>query len=301
MKKIFKTLLVFIAAGALLPSCEETETGWTKMTNPPDENASYYVQFLNASKSLKTAVTEEGGLIEIETPISVALMGSPQSEPVTVNLTLDPSSTITTSMYTLSANSITIPAGKTSGSVTFKTVAENMPPGGTVKLVMTLSSGEHSSPNANGTKLTYNLTRLAFCPIVGGAAELAGNYSGNDAGYPGSFEATVDGTKLALTNIGEAFIADFWGETVIAGGSFSMTLLGNGTIDIPRQYIFTTTYEGDPYDYEIKGTGQWENCGPDKLILTYDIYYPGDADGLAKQYAGYLGGIPYLTAVITKP
>lgn len=301
MKKIFKTLLVLIAVGALLPSCEKIETGWDKMTNAPDPGATYYVQFKNASKSLQTAVTEAGGLIEIETPISIALMGSPQSEPVTVNLTVDPSSTITSSMYTLSANSITIPAGKTSGSVTFKTVAANMAPGATVKLVMTVSAGEHNSPNENGTKLTYNLTRLAFCPLVAGAADLAGTYSGDDAGYPGTFAATVDGTKLALTNIGEGFIADFWGEAVIAGGSFSMTLLGNGLIDIPRQYIFTTTYEGDPYDYEIKGTGKWENCGPDKLTITYDIYYPGDTDGLAKQYAGYLGGIPYLTAVITKP
>lgn len=299
MKKIFKILLVLIAAGALLPSCEKIETGWDKLTNAPDPDATYYLQFVNAAKSLQTAVTEAGGLIEIETPVAVSLMGSPQSEPVTVNLTVDPSSTITSSMYTLSATSITIPAGKTSGSITFKTVAANMAPGATVKLVLTLSAGEHNSPDANGIKLAYNLTRLAFCPLVAGAADLAGTYSGDDAGYPGTFEASVDGTKLALTNIGEGFIADFWGESVVSGGSFSMTLLGNGLIDIPRQYIFTTMYAGDLYDYEIEGTGKWENCGPNKLIITYDIYYPGDADGLAKTYAGYLGGIPFLTADIT--
>jgi hypothetical protein len=33
-------------------------------------------------------------------------------------------------------------------------------------------------------------------------------------------------------------------------------------------------------------------------VIDYDIYYPGDADGLAKQYASYLDDIPYLTADI---
>jgi hypothetical protein len=87
---------------------------------------------------------------------------------------------------------------------------------------------------------------------------------------------------------------------VVAAGDFLMTVTGNGLIDIPRQYIYTTVYQGDQYDYEIKGSGKWENCGAKpKLIFTYDIYYPGDADGLAKTYAAYLGGIPYLTATLT--
>lgn len=300
MKKIFKILFVFITAGALYSSCDKIETGFDKITNKPDQNASYYLQFINAAKSLETGVTEAGSLVEIETPIAVSLMGMPQSEPITINLTVDPASTIASSMYTMSANSITIPAGKTSGSVTLTTKAANMPPGETKLLVLTMSAGEHNSPNASGIKLQYNLKRMAFCPLVNGVADLVGSWSGDDAGYTVTITTVVDVTKLKVSDIGEAFIADFWGESVISGGSFLMTVLGNGLVDIPRQYIFTTTYGGAPYDYEIKGSGKWENCGPNpRLIFTYDIYYPGDADGLAKQYASYLGGIPYLTADIT--
>jgi hypothetical protein len=302
MKKILLVIFAFLAAGALMPSCDDTETGFAKLTSEPDPGASYYVQFINATKSYETGVSITGDLVEVEQPVSVVLMGIPQTAAISVNLTPDPSSTMTSNMYTLSASSITIDAGKTSGSVTFKTKAANMPVGQTVKLVLTISAGDHNSPNPAATKLTYSVKRIEFCPLANGVATLAGTYAGSDAGYTVSnIIATVSTTKLKVENLGEAFIADFWGEDVVAGGSFLMTVTGNGLIDIPRQYIFTTVYKGVNYDYEIKGSGKWENCGAKpKWIFTYDIYYPGDADGLAKQYASYLGGIPYLSATLTK-
>jgi hypothetical protein len=302
MKKILLVIFAFLAAGALMPSCDDVETGFAKITSEPNAGASYYVQFINATKSYETGVAESGALVEVEQPVSVVLMGIPQSAPLTVDLSVDPSSTMTPSMYTLSANSITIDAGKTSGSVTFKTKAASMPVGQTVKLILTISAGDHNSPNPAATKLTYSVKRIEFCPLANGVASLAGTYGGSDAGYTVSnIIATVSTTKLKVENIGEAFIVDFWGEDVASGGSFIMTATGNGLIDIPRQYIFTTVYKGVNYDYEIKGSGKWENCGAKpKWIFTYDIYYPGDADGLAKQYASYLGGIPYLSATLTK-
>lgn len=73
----------------------------------------------------------------------------------------------------------------------------------------------------------------------------------------------------------------------------------DGTVVIPRQYIYTTDYEGDPYDYEILGSGSWNSCGgTPTLTLEYDIYYPGEADGLAKVYSAYLN-TPYLGGVFT--
>jgi hypothetical protein len=68
------------------------------------------------------------------------------------------------------------------------------------------------------------------------------------------------------------FITEFWGEAIIDGGTFMMTWNVDGTVDIPRQYIYTTEYKGDPYDYEIKGSGTWDNCGSaPKLLINYDI------------------------------
>ncbi|MFA6946905.1 MAG: DUF1735 domain-containing protein, partial [Pedobacter sp.] len=137
MKKILLVIFVFLAAGVLMPSCDEVETGFDKLTSEPATGASYYVQFINATKSYETGVSESGDLVEVEKPVAVVLMGMPQSAPITVDLGVDPSSTMTPSMYTLSANSITIDAGQTSGSVTFKTIAASMPVGQTVKLVLT--------------------------------------------------------------------------------------------------------------------------------------------------------------------
>ena len=88
MKKIFLVIFVFLAAVALMPSCDDVETGFAEMTSEPNLSASYYVQFINATKSFETGVTESGALIEVEQPVSVVLMGMPQSAPITVNLLL---------------------------------------------------------------------------------------------------------------------------------------------------------------------------------------------------------------------
>lgn len=300
MKNIFKILYVFIVAGALLSSCEKVETGFSKITNEPDPTDTYYLQFINAAKTLETGVSTSGELIEIVTPIAVSLMGIPQTEAITVNLTIDPSSTITPAMYTLSANSITIPAGKTSGAVTLTTKAASMPVGQTVKLVVTLNAGEHNTPNANGIKLTYNLKRIEFCPLVNGSADLVGSWAGDDAYYPSVATTVISGANVKITGLGVGFIEDWWAEQVTALGAPEMTIAGNGLVNIPRQYLFTTTYGGAPYDYEIMGSGKWENCGATpRLIITYDIYYPGDTDGLAKTYNSYFGGVTYFTADVT--
>ena len=113
------------------------------------------------------------------------------------------------------------------------------------------------------------------------------------------FTATANGDKLNISGLAESFIAGFWGEPVIAGGTFSMDVAGNGLVTIPRQYIYTTTYGGAAYDYEISGSGTWTNCGAKPtLTFTYDIFYPGDAEGLAQSYASYLNG-PYLGGTFT--
>jgi hypothetical protein len=296
MKTISRLMLLSFFAGAFTLSCEQLSV-FDQITNPPNPEDTYYVQFLKASQNLETGVTEAGGLKEIETPIAIALMGIPQASPITIDLTIDAASTITPSMYTLSANSITIPAGKTSGSVILKTNAEEMPVGETLKFVARISAGEHNAPNSNANNLVYNLKRIEFCPLEGGIADMVGTWSGDDGGYEvSSIVTSVEGTKLKVAGIGEEFIVDFWWEEVVDGGEFLMTVTGNGLIDIPRQYIFTTLYDGDNYDYEIQGSGKWENCGPNpRIIFNYDIYYPGDSDGLAKSY----GGVPYLTADLT--
>ena len=144
----------------------------------------------------------------------------------------------------------------------------------------------------------------AFCPLANGPADLVGAWEGDDGGgggyvYPSAVTSALDGETLTISGIGTGFIADFWGEEVITAGDVTVTINNNGTLEIPRQFVFTTLYEGDEYDYEIAGTGTWDNCGATPAMkITYDIYYPGDAAGLAATYKSYLDGIGYLTADI---
>lgn len=299
MKNIFKLFFAISIAAMFLPSCDE-EIAFDALTSAPDANAGYYLQFINAAQSFETGVTEAGGLVEVEKPIGVVMMGMPQSQDIQINLSVDPSSTFGSGMYTLSSNSITIPAGKTSGSVTFKTVASKMPVGQTLKLVLKVDAGEHNSPNPNGIVLTYNVKRIEFCPLVNGAADLVGSWSGDDAFYNSSITTVLDGADLEVSGMSNSFIADWWGEPVVSGGSCTMIVKGNGKVEIPRQYIYTTVYDGANYDYEIQGSGKWENCaGKPRLLITYDIYYPGDEKGLAATYSSYLDGATVLTADIT--
>ena len=298
MKNIFKLLFVFIATGVLLTSCDK-ETFFESNPSAPDANATYYLQFVNASQTMETGVTEDGDLIEIETTIAVALMGAPQNADITVDLAIDASNTIDASMYTMSANSITIPAGKTSGSVTFSTIAANMPVGETLKLVLNMDAGTHNSPNPAGTQINYNLKRIEFCPLENGAADLVGTWTGSDAWFGTGFTATLndDGVSLDVYGLAFDFMANWWGEPVIADGTAKVNIAGNGLLTIPRQYVFTTVWDGDNYQYEIEGSGKWTNCGDSPtMIIIYDIYYPGDEKGLGATYSPAYLPTPYLTA-----
>lgn len=301
MKNIFKLFFTISIASILLVSCDE-DVAFDAITKAPDPTATFYVQFLDAAKTMETGVTESGDLVEATSTIAVSLMGLPQGQDIAVALTADPANTLTSDMYTLSAGSITIPAGKTSGSVEFSTIAANMPVGESLTFVMNMAS-DNNSPSPTGIKLNYDVKRIEFCPLADGLASLAGSWSGTDGQgdytYPSQISTEVNGDKLAVSGMSVGFMGGFWGEAVIDGGTFQMDVKGNGEVDIPRQYIYTTEYDGAPYDYEIEGSGKWENCGGEPvLIINYDIYYPGDTDGLAKQYNSYFGGIAYLTANI---
>lgn len=270
-------------------SCSYDETNFDKLTDDIDPNSTYYVQFADAERGLATAVDTEGELVDIETTIDVALLGAPQPDDVVVDLEVLPSTTLDPSMYQLSSTTVTIPAGETSGSVTLVTNTEAMPTGEIFDFDVALNAGEHNA--TVGTELHYELMRIEFCPLENGAADLVGSYGviENGSGYENPITVTQEGEDLLVDGLGQDFIAGFWAEPVIAGGPVNVEVAPNGDLVIPRQYVFTTTYEGASYEYEIEGTGTWRNCGEEPVLeFQYDIYYPGDLDGLATQYSSYL-------------
>lgn len=297
MKNIIKRLAFLAVSAVLFVSCDWDPNSFEELYNSPDPNATYYIQFKDASKSLESGVSESGDLVDIETTVNVGLLGLPQAQDITINLTLDPASTIDESMYNLSATAITIPAGSAGGSVTLTTNTELMPVGEVLNLILNVDAGANTA--TAGTELNYSLKRIAFCPLENGAADLAGSYAATIDlnGYPDAITAVLDGDNLLISGLGVNFIENFWAEAVTTSVPISAEIAGNGGITIPRQYIYTTIYEGAPYDYEIAGTGKWENCeGKPVMIIDYDIYYPGDETGLAATYfpsnlvSGTLGG-----------
>jgi hypothetical protein len=90
-----------------------------------------------------------------------------------------------------------------------------------------------------------------FCPLINGLADLVGSWSGDDGYYPSVMTTTTDGTLLQATDMGVGFIEGFWGETVTTHGTLNISINDDGTVTIPRQYAFTTLYDGSNYDYEI--------------------------------------------------
>ncbi len=86
-----------------------------------------------------------------------------------------------------------------------------------------------------------------YCPLANGIATLVGTWSGTDGqGVDYTFNTTsvttvVNGTKLEVGGVNVDFMAEFWGENIVTGGTFLMTVNTNGTVDIPQQYFLPRT------------------------------------------------------------
>ena len=153
-------------------------------------------------------------------------------------------------------------------------------------------------------KADIDISCMIVCLLENGVDDLVGSWSGSDAwAWPSQITTEVAGSgSLTVSGMSVAFMEDWWGEAITDGGTFEMNVTEFGTVEIPRQYMYTTDYKGDAYRYEIAGKGFWNNCGEvPTLQIQYDIYYEGDAGGLGASYAqAYLGGSgPYLYAEIT--
>lgn len=169
MKNIFKYMFVFIAAGVLFVACDNDKTTYFDENSQAIDAASpYYVQFKNAKKALRTDFVD-GSLVNISTTIDVGLLGEPQSTDIVISFSINAASTAATDMYSLSATSVTIPAGKTSASVDFMGYANKMVQNTTpYKVIVDMDAGGYPAPA--GQQLTYTMFRpcaLSSDKIIG--------------------------------------------------------------------------------------------------------------------------------------
>ncbi len=215
----------------------------------------------------------------------------------TYMISIEDDSTIDPDTYTL-ANSITIPSNSNKGSALLTINSTLLNKEGDI-LVLGIETEEEVFTSENKT---INITLT--CPFVNGAADLVGPWAGKDASDPESVTIITssvlnleDSSKIDIDKLGQAFMSDFWFETVISSQPISLEIGLNGQINIGRQYIFTTEDYGDTY--EIEGTGEWKNCeNKPQLILYYNIYYYGATVSIISEYPNFFPD-GYLKATLT--
>lgn len=251
MKNILKQFMI-VTVGALTAfSCNYDDSEWDKLhNNAPDPSATYYVQFKQAQKSLEVNIDPATGntISEVSSSIVVAILGLPLSQDLTVNLTVDPSSTATPNMYTLASTSITIPAGSVSGSTTVTSVSANMPVGEPVNLVLNVSAGENNA--TAGTQLNYEFIRPAPCLPIPGVytIQMSDSYGDGwqtDDGNGGSgITVEVDGVIIAEVGMCTPYQAsDFPCSGTPATSGFTSA---TATVEIPEGSLSAIwTFPGD--------------------------------------------------------
>tara|TARA_R110000796_G_scaffold67449_2_gene154668 strand:- start:97590 stop:98486 length:897 start_codon:yes stop_codon:yes gene_type:complete len=279
MKNIYKNYIALLLTILVAVSCDYDPTNFDALSDSPDPNATYYIQFKDASKSLQTGVNELGELVDIETTITVALLGLPQTQDISIDLAVDPSTNIDPSMYTLSSNSITIPAGSVSGSVNLITNTELMPVGEVLDFVLNVDAGENNA--TSGTTLNYKLERINFCLLE--LSDYVGSWTGVDSwGYNTQITTSIDDDgDLVMNGISFGWFQDWWGEVIVTNVPVKVDvnlITGAFSIDASKQVepYLTSTYNGDPQPaYNITATGKITSTCDQILEFTYAFIQGG--------------------------
>lgn len=292
MKKLLKYITVIAVTIIALHSCDYDDTNFDNLHQDPDPNATYFVQFKNTSKSLETTINEvTGNPDDAVASIDIAILGTPISEDLTVSISVDPSSTIEADMYQLSATSLTIPAGKTSGALTVSTVAENMPEGESFKIVINLDAGEHDA--TSGMQLTYSMKRIKFCNWS--VDDMVGTYTGTDDDpyYGGTVSGAkfevfkIDDTHIAVSGIMQALYSDAWGEKVTGGDRVEFFYKANGGFTTENQYLCQTEDVWDYYFGPSEKAIKWDGC---TQTITIPYYFHWD-----DAYGDTMAGLSVMT------
>ena len=92
---------------------------------------------------------------------------------------------------------------------------------------------------------------------------------------------------------------EVWGEVIESEELVYYTVDASGTITIPFQELFTTSYNGSLYDYQVSGTGTYDNSGDVPVIhLEYVLEQDGFDVGAYWQGAGGMDTPYYIADLI---
>jgi hypothetical protein len=147
----------------------------------------------------------------------------------------------------------------------------------------------------------YSIEVFEYCPLDA-ISDLVGTYAGQDGYAPAaqyghslmSNRVTTKeftSEKMEIIGLNFDWMETIWGETITDSAYVKMYVNQDGTVEIPQQDYIKTIYDGDPYEYQIKGAGRWNNCGDNPtLTIVYDVYNVTDDYWTAVfYYIDYLG------------
>jgi len=266
MKKIFQILLVFIAAGAFLSSCEEVETSFAAITKNFDPAVQSGLVFLNGNMLYEV----ENNVVDDDViSIDLQVWGALSSSAVTATITVDNAASTAQSgvHYNLASTSVSIPANKGGASVNLTMHTANFEKGDTVLLVMKLSCPEFNTDlYASTAKL--KLSKKPECPFD--IKTFTGSYVADEAGY-GKYNVNFSADATNPTRIWQSNFWD-WTNDLLA---FDLDP-DNGTVTVPEQTITM----GDGGGYLVVGSGTFDPCTG---IMIVD--FQGDVDGTHEVYS----------------
>lgn len=289
MKKLNFKLVLLCFSAALLFSCEEDRVVYS---------GNDFVTFENGGEP-QLSVFENAGTLTIPVIISM-----PQSEDITVNFTVTDNSAVSGVDYTLSSNSIVIPAGETQAELLLN-VVDNTENNEAKSFTLAISST--SAPNINlglgGDIGTYEkVVNIVNDDCPSKYTLWVGALSIEDVGYdttPGAGAVTPAGTcdVLRVTNPGYG-LADFPGfPGTGAPGYFDFVFTPDfdgattGTVEVSPTPLATNG--SVPYYATYEGTGVYDE---DTATITIDY----SVKAHTASYSGPVAGTYYTgTNIIT--
>lgn len=148
-----------------------------------------------------------------------------------------------------------------------------------------------ASVKKDGSKYTISKAVSYLAPSVL-------TWKGTDADYPSEVTSTESCAGKTMRGVGFGWMLDWWGETIVSGGTLNYTISGN-KITIPLQKYCKTTYKGAAQpEYSIQGTGTIDNSGAFPVYtIQYDFIQSGSS--IATVSMDYGWPTPYFEAKIT--
>lgn len=286
MKNKILILLTVFMGSILLNACYEE----TSLFHTPEEGDDQYTQLVFGDQSfVMDKLDSNGEPTNLVTAIDVKVLGAAPTSDITVDYDIiltelgDDYTPATAAMFTLSARSITIPAGSSNGVIDLTFLNLELPLEEAVSFKIKLKDGSLPTYAINNEAI-YTIFKKDFCPILD-IENFAGTWIGEDAFYASAITSVSNGDNIDITDLGQGILVDWWGEPFIAGGTATLLIHGDGTISIEDGDYVTTEWDGAPYDYAIRNfSGTWTNCSDYPVLeFTYDLHNTTDNYSLAAQ------------------